>query len=67
VKEDEVLAEVQDQGDGFDAKLVADPLAVDNLSRVGGRGLLLLQSLTSRLHFNERGNCVCLCRRRLAG
>jgi serine/threonine-protein kinase RsbW len=67
VKEDEILAEVQDQGDGFDPKQVADPLAADNLARTGGRGLLLLQALTSWLDFSERGTCVSLCRRRWAG
>jgi serine/threonine-protein kinase RsbW len=59
-----VLAEVEDQGDGFDPGRVPDPRAPENLERPGGRGLLMMRHHATWLRFNERGNQVALCRRR---
>jgi serine/threonine-protein kinase RsbW len=58
-----VLAEVQDQGAGFDPRQVPDPLAPENRDRPRGRGLLLMRSYLSWVRFNRRGNGVRLCRR----
>jgi serine/threonine-protein kinase RsbW len=55
-----VLAEVEDEGRGFDPAQVPDPRAVENLGRPGGRGVLLMRRYTTWLRFNERGNCVSL-------
>ena len=59
-----VLVTVEDQGDGFDHERVADPLASENLHKPGGRGLLLMRSLMTRVRHNRRGNRVTLCKRR---
>lgn len=64
VKPECVLAEVEDQGDGFDRASVPDPLAPENLERDSGRGLLLMRSLLTWCHFNRKGNCVTLCKAR---
>jgi serine/threonine-protein kinase RsbW len=66
VRPDRVLAEVEDQGEGFDPGQVPDPLAPENLGRPGGRGLLLIRSYMSWVRFNRQGNCVTLCKRRSA-
>jgi serine/threonine-protein kinase RsbW len=64
VRGDRVLLEVEDQGAGFDPRRVPDPLDPENLDKPSGRGLLLMRSYATWLHFNERGNRVTLCRAR---
>jgi serine/threonine-protein kinase RsbW len=66
VRSDRVLAEVEDEGEGFDPGQVPDPLAPEHLGRPGGRGLLLMRSYASWVRFNRKGNCVTLCKRRSA-
>jgi serine/threonine-protein kinase RsbW len=61
------LAEVEDQGEGFDPAGVPDPLLPDNVSRPCGRGLLLMRRSTTWLRFNERGNRVVMGKRRSPG
>jgi serine/threonine-protein kinase RsbW len=58
------LAEVEDEGKGFDPAAVPDPLAPENLERPGGRGLLLIRRYMSWVRHNAAGNCVTLCRLR---
>jgi serine/threonine-protein kinase RsbW len=57
------LAEVEDQGAGFNPADVPDPLAPENLERPGGRGLLLMRRYMTWVRHNAVGNCVTLCRR----
>ena len=57
-----VLVDVKDHGPGFDPSQVPDPTTPQNLERPGGRGLLLIQNYTSWVCFNERGNCITLCK-----
>ncbi len=59
-----VLAEVEDEGPGFDPNEVPDPLDPENLDRPSGRGLLLMRSYTTWLRFNRRGNRLTLCKER---
>jgi serine/threonine-protein kinase RsbW len=61
---DQVLAEVEDEGEGFDPARVPDPLAPENLERPSGRGLLLMRRYTTWLRYNRLGNCVTLCKER---
>lgn len=56
--------EVEDQGEGFDPKQVPDPLAPENLERCSGRGLFLMRAYMTWVRYNERGNCVTLCKYR---
>jgi serine/threonine-protein kinase RsbW len=67
VRLDRVLAEVEDQGAGFDPSAVPDPMSAEALDRPGGRGLLLMRCYATWVHFNNRGNRVTLCRERSAG
>jgi serine/threonine-protein kinase RsbW len=59
-----LVAQVRDQGPGFDPSLVPDPLDAENLDREGGRGLHLMRAYMSWVRYNEAGNCVTMCRRR---
>ncbi len=51
---------VQDQGPGFRRELVRDPLVDENLSREGGRGLFLMESLVDEVRYEDRGRRVIL-------
>jgi serine/threonine-protein kinase RsbW len=61
---DGIVAQIEDQGLGFNPELVPDPLAPENLERPSGRGLLLMRSYLSGVCHNEQGNCICLCKHR---
>jgi serine/threonine-protein kinase RsbW len=60
----EALAEVQDQGPGFDPEAVPDPTAPENLERPCGRGLLLIRHYTTWVRYHDCGNRVTLCKHR---
>jgi serine/threonine-protein kinase RsbW len=60
------LVEVQDEGPGFDPDGVPDPLSPENLERPGGRGVFLMRHYMTWVSFNDRGNCVTMCKRRTA-
>jgi serine/threonine-protein kinase RsbW len=64
ISPERVLAEVEDQGPGFDPHQVPNPCDDDRLDKPSGRGLLLMRSYLTWLRFNERGNRVTLCKRR---
>jgi serine/threonine-protein kinase RsbW len=59
-----VLAEVEDEGPGFDPALVPDPTLPENLDRPCGRGLFLMRHYLDRVSFCGRGNRVVLYKRR---
>jgi serine/threonine-protein kinase RsbW len=61
---DEVIAEVEDEGPGFDPADVADPLDPENVERPCGRGLLLMRRYMSWVRYEGRGNRVVLGKRR---
>ena len=60
----QVLAEVEDQGRGFDPSRVPDPTAPENLDKPCGRGLFLIRRMMTWVHHSSRGNIVTLCRYR---
>jgi serine/threonine-protein kinase RsbW len=61
---DSLMAEVEDEGPGFDPDQVADPLAAENLDRPSGRGLFLIRAYMTWVRHNDRGNRVTLCKYR---
>jgi serine/threonine-protein kinase RsbW len=60
----QVLAEIEDQGNGFNPGAIADPLAPENIERPGGRGVFLMRHYMTSVRYNARGNCVMLCKKR---
>jgi serine/threonine-protein kinase RsbW len=64
VTDSQFLIEIEDEGRGFDPDGVPDPLAPENLERPGGRGVFLMRHYMTWVSYNERGNCVTMCRRR---
>jgi serine/threonine-protein kinase RsbW len=57
---EQVLAEIEDEGEGFDPEGVPNPLAPENLERTSGRGLLLMRAYMTWVQYNARGNRVTL-------
>ena len=58
-----LVAEVEDEGPGFDPERVPDPTLPENLGRPCGRGLLLMRHYMTWVRFSRRGNRVILCKR----
>jgi serine/threonine-protein kinase RsbW len=58
------VAEVEDEGPGFDPAAVPDPRAPANRERPGGRGLFLMRHYLTAVRYNGRGNRVRLYQRR---
>jgi serine/threonine-protein kinase RsbW len=59
-----VLAEVIDEGPGFDPKSVPNPFAARQQGQVGRRGLFFMSLFMSWVRFEGRGNRVTLCKMR---
>ena len=55
LRPDALLAEVEDEGPGFDPGRVPDPTLPENRTRPGGRGLLLMRHFMSWVRFSGRG------------
>jgi CheY-like chemotaxis protein/anti-sigma regulatory factor (Ser/Thr protein kinase) len=47
---------VLDEGPGFDHAALPDPESPQNLTRVQGRGLMLIRTFMDEVHHNDRGN-----------
>lgn len=56
---------IRDEGPGFDTAKVLAKLECPDLDRVGGRGILLIQSFMDTLSFNETGNEIRFSKRAL--
>ena len=61
-----MIAEVGDQGPGFDPEAIADPCDPENIDRPAGRGVFLMRAYMTRVRYNRQGNCVTLYKRRSA-
>ncbi len=61
---EQVLLVIEDEGPGFCPDEVPDPLEPENLERACGRGVFLMRHYMTWVQYNERGNCVTMCKRR---
>jgi serine/threonine-protein kinase RsbW len=64
VSRQQLLVEIEDEGDGFDLQSVPDPLDPENLERPCGRGLLLMRTYMTWVRHHGRRNRVTMCKRR---
>jgi serine/threonine-protein kinase RsbW len=48
-----LLVKVQDEGGGFDADNLPDPLAEENLLKESGRGIFLMRSMMDKVEFKH--------------
>ncbi len=58
VEETKLILRVKDQGVGFDYKNIPDPTAPENLEKINGRGVFLMQRLSDQIEFFENGRIV---------
>jgi CheY-like chemotaxis protein/anti-sigma regulatory factor (Ser/Thr protein kinase) len=58
-----VTFSIADQGPGFDPDTVADPREKENLSKLSGRGLLLIRSFMDDVWHNNAGNRITMVKR----
>ena len=52
--DDRLAVEVDDEGAGFDPRVVPDPCAEENLMKPSGRGILLVKALMDEVEFLDR-------------
>jgi serine/threonine-protein kinase RsbW len=50
---EELVIVIRDQGDGFDAEAIADPLAPENLLKSSGRGIFFMRSFMDDVHLSR--------------
>ncbi len=53
-----VVIMVRDEGRGFRPENVPDPTRDENLERPSGRGIMLIQSYMTKVHYSQNGNEV---------
>ncbi len=57
---DQIKFVIRDEGSGFNHVQISDPTDEKNLSRIGGRGLLLIRTFMNNVYHNDRGNEITL-------
>lgn len=55
---------VSDEGPGFDTALLERPVQPEDLTRIGGRGLLLIRTFMDQVTFNGSGNQITMLKSR---
>jgi len=54
----QIASEVSDDGNGFNPNDLPDPTAPDNIMKLGGRGVFLMQQLSDDVEFKDNGSTV---------
>jgi CheY-like chemotaxis protein/anti-sigma regulatory factor (Ser/Thr protein kinase) len=54
---------IRDDGPGFNPQALVDPTDPENISRAGGRGMLLMRTFMDEVSYNDRGNEVTMVKR----
>jgi CheY-like chemotaxis protein/anti-sigma regulatory factor (Ser/Thr protein kinase) len=60
---EELRFTIRDEGNGFDPNTLPDPTDPNNLGKVSGRGLLLIQTFMDRVEHNPTGNQITMTKR----
>jgi len=56
--EKELKVLIEDQGKGFDHMNIPDPTAPENLEKINGRGIFLMERLSDEILYMEEGRIV---------
>jgi serine/threonine-protein kinase RsbW len=64
VTPDRLEIDIADEGPGFDPNDVPDPMAIENLERPCGRGLLLIRHYMNEVIFHPPGNRLTMIKKR---
>lgn len=57
-EQNELVVNIKDQGPGFDHKKVPDPTAPENIEKINGRGIFLMERLSDEISFSDEGRNV---------
>jgi serine/threonine-protein kinase RsbW len=49
---------VKDEGKGFDYSNIPDPTAPENIEKINGRGIFLMEKLSDKITFSDNGSQV---------
>jgi serine/threonine-protein kinase RsbW len=60
VIDDNIRFTIKDEGEGFDYDNLPDPTAPENLLKMGGRGIFLIQNLADEVVFKDHGRTIML-------
>lgn len=60
MEQKELMVHIEDQGKGFDYSIVPDPTAPENLEKINGRGIFLMERLSDEILYLEDGRIVIL-------
>ncbi|MEN8156422.1 MAG: ATP-binding protein [Bacteroidota bacterium] len=55
---EELRVHIEDQGKGFDHMNIPDPTAPENLEKINGRGIFLMERLSDEILYLEEGRIV---------
>lgn len=55
---DSVAVRVSDEGGGFDYQSLPDPTSPENILKIGGRGVFIMQQLADSIKFDNNGSTV---------
>ena len=58
LEDKELMVHIEDQGEGFDHMNVPDPTAPENLEKINGRGIFLMERLSDEILYIEDGRIV---------
>lgn len=58
IDREELKVKIEDQGKGFDYRNVPDPTSPENLEKINGRGIFLMESLSDEILYLEDGRIV---------
>lgn len=58
VSKENLVITVKDQGQGFDYMHIPDPTSPENIEKINGRGVFLMEKLSDRINFFENGSKV---------
>jgi len=53
-----LVLRVEDEGSGFDFKNIPDPTSPENIEKINGRGVFLMQKLSDSIEFFDNGRVV---------
>ncbi len=58
IEENEFIVKIHDEGEGFDYENIPDPTAPENIENINGRGIFLMEKLSDKLEFFDKGTKV---------
>ncbi len=58
VSKENLVITVKDQGQGFDYLHIPDPTSPENIEKINGRGVFLMEKLSDKINFFENGSRV---------